>query len=168
MVTAGGGRPSGAVACRRGATLALATTVAGAATAGCYTTQPLLGPPNPGAEVAATLNDRGRAALADSLGRDVDVVEGRVTARTDTSLVLALTRVRSFGGTVTPWAGEQVSFRTTSLRALQERRLARGRTIGLVAGAGAVVVALVLTRALTGGGSGGVGGEPGSGPPAGQ
>lgn len=133
-------------------------------TAGCYTTQPLLGPPDAGTEVVVTLNDRGRTALADSLGQNVDRVQGRVVARTDSSVVLAVTRVRAFGDPEgTAWAGERATFRTSSLRAIESRRLSRGRSIAVAAIATAALVVVAVTRGLVG--SGGPGIDPGTGGP---
>lgn len=151
---------------RQRLTLTLAASVVVASTAACYTSSSLLGPPAPGTNVAATLNDRGRSALGDSVGTNVDEIEGRVVARTDTSMVLALARVRAFSGEVTRWTGEQVTLRMSSLRSLSEHRLARGPTIGLAVGVTALVVALILGRSLSGGGSGTTNETPPS-PPAG-
>lgn len=133
-------------------------------TAGCYTRQPLLGPPDPGTEVVVTLNDRGRTALADSLGQNPDRVQGRVVARTDSSLVVSVSRVQAIGDREgTAWTGERATFRTSSLRAIEARRLSRGRSIAVAAIAGASLVALAITRGLTG--SGGPGVDPGPGGP---
>jgi hypothetical protein len=146
---------------------ALAAAVVTASTAACYTTRPLLGPPAAGTEIEATLNDRGRAALADSLGRDVDLVAGRVVERTDTSLVLALTRVRTFRGAENTWTGEQVRFSMTSLRSLAERRLSRAQSVLLGVGIVGATVGLILSRSLFGNAAGAVGDGPG-GPPSGS
>ncbi len=122
---------------------------------GCYTTRPVLGLPDPGMPVVAALNDRGRVAMADSLGQNVDRVEGTAVARQgDSSIVLAVDRVRFITGNETRWAGEQLTFRISSLRGFEERRFSRARTgalVGLTVGA---IVALVVTRQLVSGGSG--------------
>lgn len=167
MCGGGGCRRGEGGSARRRVALVLATTVLATSSAACYTTTPLLGPPTPGTEVAATLNDRGRLALGDSLGTNVDVVEGRVTARTDSSMVLAVQRVRVFSGDETRWTGEPVTLRLSSLRTLEARRPAPVRTLAVVLGASAVVLALILTRTLSGGGSGG-GDSPPISPPAGS
>jgi hypothetical protein len=139
-------------------------------TTGCYTTRPVMGLPDPGTPVVAALNDRGRVAMADSLGQNVERVEGTAVARQgDSSIVLAVNRVRFISGEETRWAGEQLSFRVSSLRGFEERRFSRARTgvlVGLTVGA---LAALIVTRQLVSGGSGidrdGGGTQP---PPAGS
>lgn len=152
--------------------LVRAATLAGALglSTGCYTTRPLLGAPDPGIAVVAALNDRGRVAMADSLGQNVDRVEGTtVERRGDSSIVLAVNRVRFISGDETRWAGERLTFRLSSVRGFEERRFSRARTgalVGLTVGA---LVAFIVTRQLVSEGSGGDrdgGGTPQ--PPAGS
>lgn len=157
-----------AAAGRRGSALALAAAVVASTTSACYSTRAVLGPPDPGTQVQARLNDRGRAALADSLGRDPEVVEGRVTARTDTSLTLAVGQVRLFSGESTAWRGERVTLRMSSLRALEARRPARGLTAALVVGGAAVLVVLLRAASVSGGGSGAVPVGQNPSPPSGS
>lgn len=154
------------VARTRLAALALAAgTVVGGT--GCYSQLPLMGAPDPGHVVVAALNDRGRLALAEALGQNADRVEGTVTVRGDTSMTLAVKRVRYFGGTENAWAGEAVTIPIAGVRSLEERRLNRSRT-AIVAGAvTALVLGLILTRNVFGGGYETIG-DPPSPPPAGS
>ncbi|WP_275828360.1 hypothetical protein [Roseisolibacter sp. H3M3-2] len=131
---------------------------------GCYTTRPLLGVPDPGVQVVAVMNDRGRVAMSDSLGPSVDRVEGTaVDRRGDSSVVLSLSRVRYINGNETKWNGERLRFDVSSLRGFQERRFSRARTTGLVALTVGALVAFVVTRQLVSGGNGND--NDGSGPP---
>ena len=140
------------------ARLVRAGTLAGALglSTGCYTTRPILGIPDAGTPVVVALNDRGRVAMADSLGQNVDRVEGTaVTRQGDSSVVLAISRVRFISGDESRWGGEQLTFRMSSLRGFEERRFSRARTgalVGLTVGA---LVAFIVTRQLVSGGSGG-------------
>lgn len=156
-----------AAARRRRGAVALASTVLAVSTSACYSTRALLGPPDPGTQVQVRLNDRGRLALADSLGRDPDLVDGRVTARTDSSFTLAVSRVHLFSGDATTWRGEPVTLRTSSVRGLESRRLERGLTTALVVGSVAALVLLLRTLSIGGGGSGAVPGGPTPPPPSG-
>lgn len=140
------------------ARLVRAGTLAGALglSTGCYTTRPILGIPDAGTPVVAALNDRGRVAMADSLGQNVERVEGTAVRRQgDSSVVLAVSRVRFISGDETRWSGEQLTFRMSSLRGFEERRFSRARTGALVGLAVGAVVAFVVTRQLVSGGSGG-------------
>jgi hypothetical protein len=137
--------------------LARAGVLAGAlgANTACYTTRPLLGVPDPGTQVVAVVNDRGRVAMSDSLGPNVDRVEGTaVERRGDSSVVLSLSRVRYINGEETRWNGERLRFDASSLRGFQERRFSRARTTGLVALTVGALVAFVVTRQLVSGGNG--------------
>ena len=135
-------------------------------TTACYTTQPLLGAPGRGTRVVATLNDRGRALMADSIGPAVDRAEGTVVRASDSTFVLAMRRTRAFDGSDNGWSGEPLTFRMSSLRALAEQRPSRGRTAALVVAGAAAVAAIVLTRSI-GGGRGSGRDDPGQ-PPNGQ
>lgn len=152
--------------CARLATVALAATAAVGGT-GCYSQLPLLGAPDPGLVVVATLNDRGRVALGEALGPNADRVEGTVTTRGDTLVTLAVKRVRYFGGTENAWAGEAVTLPIAGLRSIQERRLNRTRTAVVAGAVTALVLGFILTRNVLGGGYERIG-EPNPGPPAGQ
>lgn len=139
------------------ARLVRAGTLAGALglSTGCYTTRPIMGVPDAGTPVIATLNDRGRFAMADSLGQNVDRVEGTAVGRQgDSSIVLAVSRVRFISGNETRWSGERLTFNVASLRGFEERRFSRARTGALVGLAVGAIVAFVVTRQLVSGGSG--------------
>lgn len=161
-------------AARRATTARLvrAGTLAGALglSTGCYTTRPILGLPDAGTPVVAALNDRGRVAMADSLGQNVDRVEGTAVRRQgDSTVVLAVNRVRFISGIENRWNGEQLTFRVSSLRGFEERRLSRARTGALVGLSVGALVAFIVTRQLVSGGTGGDregGGTPQ--PPAGS
>lgn len=98
--------------------------------------------------MVATFNDRGRVAVADSIGPSAQRVEGTVRARSDSTLLLAIASVSYLNGERTKWAGEAVTLRLNSLGSLQERRFSRSRT-GLVVGAAvALVGSFIATRTL--------------------
>lgn len=98
-----------------------------------------------GAAVATDITDQGRVALADSLGRSPDRVEGRLLAATDSSITLAVTAVSSLRGERATWTGEQITLRRASFSGLSARRLDKGRS----ALAGVLVVAAAAVLAVT-------------------
>lgn len=131
---------------------------------GCYTTRPLMGSPAPGAQAVALLNDRGRLALGDSLGSNVDRLTGDVVARGDTTFVLAVRRVRYLGGQENAWNGERVTVPVGALRGIEERRFSRVRSYLLAGAIAAAVIVFVVTRSILGD-DGALVEPPGGGPP---
>lgn len=136
--------------------------------AGCYTTRSLLGVPDAGTQAVAILNDRGRVALGDSLGANVDRVLGDVVSRGDTSFVLAVRNVRYFGGQSNAWNGERVTVPVQALRAVEQRRFSRTRTFLLVGGLVAGLIAFIATRSILGDDGPSLEPPPTGGPPAGS
>lgn len=143
--------------------LAGAVAFAGHAVAGCYARQPVdAGGVQPGAVVVAAVSDRGRVALNGALGESPATVEGRLTARTDSSITLAVTEVESIRGVASRWVGEPVTLRTADLAYVQTKRLDRGRTALVVVAGVAAVAALVAGVSLAVGNR-----DNGDGPPGG-
>ena len=136
---------------RAGRLLAVAPFVATTFT-GCYRYARVDGNAAPvGAQISADITDQGRLALADSLGRSPGSVEGRLLSADDSSITLAVSGVRALrGGERTPWTGERVTLRRTSINGIRERQLAKGPT----ALAGLVVVGAVVALAVSLGTSG--------------
>lgn len=152
---------------RAGQRLGLAGALAFAAqsVAGCYARQ-VADPATvaPGAVVVVTFSDRGRVDLNDALGRSPLTAQGRLTARTDSTLTVAITQVVGIGGERADWPGDAITLRTSGVAGVQVRRLNRGRTGLAVAGAVAAAAALIAGVSLVIKNSNGGGdGPPGSG-----
>lgn len=131
---------------RAGRMLAVAPFAATTLT-GCYSHARVdAAAPPVGRVVAAEITDQGRVALADSLGPSPDRVEGRLVSATDSTLTMAVSAVRTLRGERTPWTGEAVTLRRSSVGQLTERRLSVGQSVlaGAVAVGGAVALALTL------------------------
>jgi hypothetical protein len=135
---------------------------------GCYTTRPLMGAPDPGTQAVAILNDRGRVALGETLGANVDRVTGQVVSRSDTSFVLAVRSVRFFGGQSNEWTGERVTVPVQALRAVEARRFSRARTFLVVGTLTAALVVLMVTRSILGDDGAAIEMPLPGGPPAGS
>jgi hypothetical protein len=138
---------------------------AGPLAGGCYTSSRVepAGVP-PGQEVVVELNDQARVDLAGAVGQSPFRLEGRLTDRTDSTLVLALRSVETLRGERVTWTGETVTVRRRGVTGVQQRRFDRGRSVLVAVGAVAAVVALVAGVSLTGSGGGSSGSGPGNPP----
>ena len=122
---------------------------------GCYAYTPLWsGTPAPGAEVALTLTDRGRVALAGPLGPGARRIVGTVASASDSAYILRVREV-SYIDAPAParWTGEQLVVARDYVGGTEERRLSKSRTwiaVGVFAGG----LALASTIAIKGFGSG--------------
>jgi hypothetical protein len=105
--------------------------------------------------VAAEINDRGRVALADSLGSSPGLVEGRLLSADDSTITLAVSGVRPLRGERVPWTNERITLRRTSFDALRQRQLSVARSAAVGAGVVGGIVAFIVTLDLLGSGSGG-------------
>lgn len=162
------GRYASATLRRAGRALVLSPFVAMTLT-GCYGYRRVDGTSAPvGAQVSAEITDRGRVALADSLGQSPGSVEGRLVSADDSSITLAVSGVRALrGGERTPWTGERVTLRRSSFDQLRERRLAVGQS-ALAGAVAATLVALALTLGITGSSDGDEGERQPTRPPGEQ
>ncbi len=119
-----------------------ASVVAWAAT-GCYYYQPLATPdPAPGTYLSATITDTGADHLARTIGPDVRSVRGRLVSSDGGALTLAVTGVSLHHGENITWKGEAVTVNREYVIQLDQRRLAKGRTILI---AGALIASMVTT-----------------------
>jgi hypothetical protein len=153
---------------RAGRILVVAPFIASTLT-GCYSYARVDSTSAPvGAEVATEITDRGRVALADSLGPSPRRLEGRLVSSSDSSITLALTAVRSLRGERTNWTGERITLQRSSFDGLSQRQLNKGRSaLAGVLVVGAAVV-LALTLGITGGGDGDPSERVPTPPPQGQ
>jgi hypothetical protein len=141
----------------------LRTVVVAAAAAplvlGCYTAAPVgwqLAPQNK--EVEVTLDPAETAPLAAALGPRARRLTGRVTARSDSALTVAVTAVTRTSGSEESWPGSEVVLPARAVELVTVRRLAAVRSALI---AGALIGAGTLVGAVAGGGSTGSGGRVG-------
>ena len=111
----------------------------------CYGYYPAAAPtPATGAQVAVMLNDAGTAAMARWVGPSAEVLEGRLSSDSGSSVVLSMRNVRQHDGRETPWKGERIVVEKQFVASLRERRFSRGRTA-----LAATLVTGGLTAAIT-------------------
>jgi len=148
-----------------GATHARRLLLAGVlvASGGCYVNGPLAAAPEPGTNVLLQLNDRGRVALADSVGESASQIEGALVSRRDSVFVVRVRAVEYINGHRQRWTGEPLTIREEHLRDVHARRMSRGRTAVVAGVVSSSVIAFILSRDLFGIGGGGR--EPGGGGP---
>ena len=119
--------------------------------------------PAPGTDLQLELNDRGRAALANSIGPTSGFVEGVMQSNSDTAYSLRVEKVQYLNGQSNTWNGEPLVVPKEFVGTTRQRTFSAGRswlTAGVVTLA---ALAFVTTRQLIGGGSEGK--TPGDGPP---
>lgn len=135
----------------RAAVRACAIALLGMTGSACYVYRPVSGPAAaPGLPVAVEINDRGRVALADSLGGSVKRVEGTLQSATDSVVVVRVASVQFMNGQVSRWTNEPVTFRRDLFYDLRERRLSRSRTTLVTIGTVGAAVAFIISRNLFG------------------
>lgn len=117
-----------------------------------------------GQSVHLELNDAGSATLTPVLGPRALALDGRVVARTDSSLDLAISDITRIGGGEETWHGATVTIPSNALGRVQARRFSAFQTVLLV---GVGIAALVGVAAAVKGsddlGSGTRGGNPNPG-----
>jgi hypothetical protein len=145
----------------------LSLTVMLATQSGCYTYAPAAREITPGQQVAYTLNDRGRVAVADQIGSGVLRVEGTLLQSSGSAYALAVSRVRTLDGRVSRWGGERVTVGHEHVASSFERRFSKPRTVLAVGAAVVGVTAFALTRSLFASGFG-FGDRDGGTPPVNQ
>lgn len=129
--------------------------------AGCYTYVPVSTSPI-GSTVSVEVTDRGRVALAESVGPGVRRFNGQVMASSDTAMQVSVSTVQFLDvGAPVKWAGEPVAISRDYVVVLREKRLSRSRSFlaaGLFTAAG-VAMSMIAIR--------GFGGDDPSGKPGG-
>ena len=125
-------------------------------TAGCYSEVPVrwdAAPSNREVDVALVASET--APLAATLGPRAQAVAGRVTARGDSTLTVAVTEVTRTTGVAETWPGSEVVLPVRVVERVTVRRLSAVRT-GLlgaaIAGAGLLVGAIATGVDFSGGG----------------
>jgi hypothetical protein len=113
--------------------------------------------------VLLALNDRGRVALADSIGEAAAEIEGALVSRQDSVFVIRVRAVEYLNGQRQRWTGEPLSVKEAHVRDVHARHMSRGRTAVVAGAISSSVIAFILSRDLFGLGGGGR--EPGGGGP---
>lgn len=115
----------------------------------CYVQTPLGAgaAPAPNSHVVVQLTESGAAEMTRWLGPGVRSVEGDVGAVRGDTLDLLVSSTQQRNGEMSFWKGESVSFPRSALASTYERRLSRGRSLGL---AGAIVAGVVVAGRIFG------------------
>ncbi len=120
---------------------------------GCYNYLPLSRSHLvPSTYLAVTLTESGSDELAPYIGPNVLVVRGRFLSATERGLVLSVSAVENQRGNSFEWKGESVVIPGEFVRRVEERRVARSKTVLL---AGASVAGFLITYAAFGPGASG-------------
>lgn len=142
-----------------------AVSAAAVLTVGCYTYTPVdSGRLDPGQPVHVTLTEEGGFRVASAIGPYGTSLDGKVTERDDSSLVMSVTQVTRRTGVEESWRGESVRVPRAAVASVTVQKLSRTKSILMASGV--VVAALGLAAAL--GGASSLGGKRGGGGSNGQ
>jgi len=133
-------------------------------TAACYTYAPGNPAPAGGSEVAVVLTDKGRAALTDRVGPEMDELRGRLISSSDSSVVISMSEAVTLRGISTTWTDEVLTVSREHFSGLRTKALSRGRTSLFAGAASAAALFLVINGGL-GSGSEKATSETGTPPP---
>jgi hypothetical protein len=122
-------------------------------TSACYSYVPVTGAPVPGTEVALVVTDRGRVALGERVGPEIDELRGTLVGKTDSSYTLTMKQAVTLRRTSATWTGESLSVSSAFIGGVRERRFSRSRSWLLAGGATAALVAFIATRSFLDGNS---------------
>ena len=129
----------------------------------CYEYTPAPAAPGPGTSLLLELNDRGRVGLGDSIGPSGQLVEGTVTALSDSAFSLRVVRVGYMNGQSNKWNGEPLMVAKDFVGNATVRRFSRTRTWLAASAVSLAAGAFIATRGLLGLGSENA--KPGGGKP---
>jgi hypothetical protein len=87
----------------------------------------------PGREVRITLTPDARTTLASQVGTLVKSVTGRLRTVDSSGVTLAMSRTSLLDGSEAEWNGEVVSVPNSAMAVVEQRKIAGGKTIALVA-----------------------------------
>ncbi len=117
-------------------------------TTACYSYAPSSAAPVAGTEVAVVLTDKGRAALTDRVGPEMDELRGRLMSSTDTSVVVSMSESVTLRGVSTTWTAEVLTVSREHFSGLRTKALSRGRTSLFAGAASAAALFLVINGGL--------------------
>lgn len=120
---------------------------------GCYTYMPAPSAPVVGSEVAVILTDRGRVALNDRVGPEMDELRGRLVSSTDSTVTLSMMESVSLRGVSANWTAEVLTLGRDHFGSIRLKQFSRGRTSVVAGGFAAAMAMVVLTTSLVGGNS---------------
>lgn len=128
----------------------------------CYESIPIsLGNVAPGMKLRVSLTDAGGDSLARYLGPGVERVDGKLIQKSDSTVSLSVSEISMRSGQDQYWKGEAVVLPRYSVATVQQRRIAKTRSILL----GGALIAALSTLRLTGAIGGSNSNTHGSHPP---
>ncbi len=113
--------------------------------AGCSSYAPLTSAPVPGADVALLLTDRGRAAIGDRVGPEMDQLRGRVVALTADSVTIAIAETVTLRGVSAKWSDEQFVLHRDNIGSVRTRTFSRARSSILAGTIGAATTVFIVS-----------------------
>jgi hypothetical protein len=102
-----------------------------------------------GREVRITLTTDARTTLASKIGTQVKSVSGRLQTVDTSGVTIAMGRTTLIDNTEAPWNGELISIPANDIAEVEQRKIAGGKTVVLVAIVTGVAVAVALAVGLS-------------------
>jgi len=118
--------------------------------AGCFSTQPVTGGVTPeiGSRVVLEINDAGRMGLGNTMGTEIDRVDGVMLQKDTIGMTIAVKHVVGLRGSVQVWNDELVRIDDHFVSTVSLRQFSRSRSvIAGVAGVGGI--SLLLTSGFS-------------------
>jgi hypothetical protein len=112
--------------------------------AACHSYVPALSAPLPGSEVAVVLTDKGRVALSDRIGPEIDQLRGRLVSGTDSTITLSMHESLSLRGTAIKWTDEVLSLSRVDFGSIRLKQLSKARSSAVAGTFGAAALFFVL------------------------
>jgi uncharacterized protein (DUF58 family) len=129
----------------------------------CYTYAPVRSTPQPGVQVALEVSDEGRVALNDKIGPGVVRLEGTLAGVEGDDLLVDASAVRQVRGYISDLGGVRVRLPQRFVTRMDQRQFSRRRSLLVVGGIAATVVAFFISKGF--GGRSTPGEEPDGGGP---
>ena len=115
---------------------------------GCYAYVPTTSAPAAGTEVAVFLTDRGRAAVTDRVGPEMDQLRGRLLSSTDDSVTIVMLESVTLRGVSAQWTEERIAVSRDHLGSIRTRQFSRARTSIVAGTVGVAAVVFVVAGGL--------------------
>jgi hypothetical protein len=115
---------------------------------GCYSYVPSTAAPAAGAEVAVFLTDRGRAAVGDRVGPEMDQLRGRLLSSSSDSLIIAMLESVTLRGESTKWGEERIAVNRDHIGSIRTKQFSRARSSIVAGSVGAATVVFVVASGL--------------------
>jgi hypothetical protein len=112
---------------------------------GCHSYVPVVSAPAPGSEVSVFLTDKGRVALNERVGPEIDQLRGKLVSRTDSGITLSMQESLSLRGNAVKWTDEVLVLSQQDFGGMRLKQLSKARSTAVAGTFGAAAIVFVLS-----------------------